>query len=152
MSTLDLGLGSLPRRRRTFGLGIDEPTYISKHSPPGHPGGVLMSLIRYERGPRETLEAVAEVVQPGWRDRLTFDRFLPRMVAVSAIPTPATGGLAGRPAIDRGNGLFVAGDWVGPEGWLLDAALSSGAAAAGALVVAASAPYDRRREPEAVCR
>ena len=66
-----------------------------------------------------------------------FDRFLPRMVAVSAIPTPATGGLAGRPAIDRGDGLFVAGDWVGSEGWLLDAALSSGAAAAaGAAAVA----------------
>ena len=62
VSTLDLGLGSLPRRGRTFGLGIDEPTYISRHSPPGHADGVLMSLIRYERGPRATLEAVADVV------------------------------------------------------------------------------------------
>ena len=145
VSTLDLGLSSLPRRGRTFGLGIDEPTYISKHSPPGHADGVLISLIRYERGSRSILESVADVVQPGWRERLTFDRFLPRMVAVSAIATPATGGLAGRPAVDRGNGLFVAGDWVGPEGWLLDAALSSGAAAAsGAAAGLAAAASDRR--------
>jgi phytoene dehydrogenase-like protein len=139
VSTLDLGLSSLPRRGRTFGLGIDEPTYISKHSPPGHTDGVLMSLIRYERGPRSSLESVADAVQPGWRQRLTLDRFLPRMVAVSAIPTPASGGLAGRPSVDRGDGLFVAGDWVGPEGWLLDAALSSGAAAAAGAATAARA-------------
>ena len=56
VSTLDLGLSSLPQPGRTFGLGIDEPTYISKHSPPGHPDGVLISLIRYERGPRERLD------------------------------------------------------------------------------------------------
>jgi predicted NAD/FAD-dependent oxidoreductase len=31
-----------------------------------------------------------------------------------------------------GEGLYLAGDWVGPEGWLVDAALCSGAAAAAA--------------------
>jgi phytoene dehydrogenase-like protein len=145
VSTLDLGLSSLPQRGRTFGLGIDEPTYISKHSPPGHPDGVLISLIRYERGSRSTLDSVADVVAPGWRERLTFDRFLPRMVAVSAVPTPATGGLTGRPAVDRGDGLFLAGDWVGPEGWLVDAALSSGvAAAAGAATAVRAVGGDRR--------
>ena len=61
-----------------------------------------------------------------------MQRFLPRMVAVSAIATPASGGLAGRPSVERGEGLYLAGDWVGPEGWLLDAAISSGAAAAAA--------------------
>jgi glycine/D-amino acid oxidase-like deaminating enzyme len=158
ISALDLGLSSLPRRGRTFGLGVDEPAYISKHSPPGRPDGVLMSLVRYERGPREALESFADVVQPGWRERLTFDRFLPRMVAVSAVPTPATGGLAGRPAVDRGDGLFVAGDWVGPEGWLLDAVLSSGAAAASRAATAArataaqAAAGDRRQAYGALSR
>jgi len=75
---------------------------------------------------------MADVVQPGWRERATLQRFLPRMVAVSAIPSPDDGGLAGRPGVDRGNGLYLAGDWLGPEGWLLDAALSSGTAAAAA--------------------
>ncbi|MFL5898572.1 MAG: FAD-dependent oxidoreductase [Solirubrobacterales bacterium] len=132
LSVLDLGLRRLPRRSRRFALGIDRPTYLSRHSPPDHRDGVLLSLASYAREPRAALEALADTVQPGWREQLTFERFLPRMVAVSAVPTPAGNGLAGRPAVDRGGGLYLAGDWVGPEGWLVDAALSSGAAAAAA--------------------
>jgi phytoene dehydrogenase-like protein len=139
VSTLDLGLRSLPERSRTFGLGVDQPAYISKHSPPEWRDRVLMSLVRYERGPRASLDAFADIVQPGWRSQLFFERFLPRMVPVSAIPTPACGGLRGRPDGVRGDGLFVAGDWVGPDGWLLEAALVSGAAAA-AGAIAASGP------------
>jgi phytoene dehydrogenase-like protein len=129
LSVLDLGLESLPVRSRRFALGIDAPTYLSRHSPPDHRDGVLLSLASYVREPRAALEAVADSVQPGWRDRVTLERFLPRMVAVSAIPTPVSGGLAGRPEVDR---LFLAGDWIGAEGWLVDAAISSGAAAAAA--------------------
>lgn len=132
VSSLDLGLRKLPRRSRRFALGLDRPDYLSRHSPPGHPGGTLLSLGGYARQPREQLEALADAVQPGWREQATLQRFLPRMVAVSAIATPQTGGLAGRPAVDRGGGLFLAGDWLGPEGWLTDAALASGAAAAAA--------------------
>jgi phytoene dehydrogenase-like protein len=132
LSVLDLGLEELPRRTRRFALGIDAPTYLSRHSPPRHRDGVLLSLASYAREPRPVLEQLADTVQPGWRDRVTFERFLPRMVAVSAIPTPANGGLGGRPAVDRGDGLYLAGDWVGPEGWLVDSAIASGAAAAAA--------------------
>jgi phytoene dehydrogenase-like protein len=132
LSVLDLGLRSLPRRSRRFALGVDRPTYLSRHSPPDHPDGVLLTLASYAREPREALEEMADSVQPGWRERVTLERFLPRMVAVSATPTPSGGGLAGRPAVDRGEGLYLAGDWVGGEGWLVDAALASGAAAAAA--------------------
>jgi len=132
VSVLDLGLSSLPREGRRFALGVDAPTYLSRHSPPDHRGGSLLSLAGYARQPREELEAVADAVQPGWRERSTLQRFLPRMVPVSAIASPASGGLAGRPAVDRGEGLYLAGDWLGPEGWLVDAAISSGAAAAAA--------------------
>lgn len=140
LSVLDLGLRSLPRRSRRFALGVDKPTYLSRHSPPDHRDGVLLSLASYAREPRSALEELADAVQPGWRERATLERFLPRMVAVSATPTPG-GGLAGRPAVDRGEGLYLAGDWVGPEGWLVDAALASGAAAA------ASALRDRAQLP-----
>ncbi len=132
LSVLDLGLRRLPRRTRRFALGVDAPTYLSRHSPPGHRDGVLLSLASYAREPRAALEANADLVQPGWRQQVTLERFLPRMVAVSAIPTPAGGGLAGRPAVERGEGLYLAGDWVGPEGWLVDSAIASGAAAAAA--------------------
>lgn len=132
ISVLDLGLESLPQRSRRFALGIDKPTYLSRHSPPDHRNGVLLSLASYAREPREALEDLADDIQPGWRERATLERFLPRMVAVSAMSTPAGGGLAGRPGVDRGEGLYLTGDWVGGEGWLVDAALSSGAAAAAA--------------------
>jgi phytoene dehydrogenase-like protein len=132
LSVLDLALRKLPRRSRRFALGVDKPTYLSRHSPPDHPGGVLLSLASYEREPRAALEELADTVQPGWREQLVFDRFLPRMVAVSAISTPANGGLGGRPAVDQGDGLYLAGDWIGSEGWLVDSALASGAAAAAA--------------------
>jgi len=130
VSTLDLGLRRLPRRGRRFALGIDQPTYLSRHSPPDHRDGALLSLASYAREPRQALETMADTVQPGWREQLIFDRFLPRMVPLSAIATPATGGLAGRPRVDRGDGLYLAGDWIGPEGWLVDAAIASGSAAA----------------------
>ncbi|HEX6781538.1 MAG TPA: FAD-dependent oxidoreductase [Solirubrobacterales bacterium] len=132
LSVLDLGLESLPRRSRRFALGVDKPTYLSRHSPPEHRDGVLLTLASYAREPREVLEELADAVQPGWRERVRLERFLPRMVAVSATPTPAGGGLAGRPAVDRGDGLYLAGDWIGGEGWLVDSALASGAAAAAA--------------------
>jgi len=132
LSVLDLGLRSLPRRTRRFALGIDQPTYLSRHSPPDHRDGALLSLASYAREPRQALEEMADTVQPGWRGRLIFDRFLPRMVPVSAITTPATGGLAGRPQVDRGDGLYLAGDWIGSEGWLVDAAIASGSAAGAA--------------------
>jgi phytoene dehydrogenase-like protein len=138
LSVLDLGLSKLPRRGRRFALGLDDPTYLSRHSPPDHPEGVLLSLASYARQPRDVLEATADAAQPGWRERATMQRFLPRMVAVSAIATASGGGLAGRPGVDRGQGLYLAGDWVGPEGWLVDAALSSGAAAAAAALRAMS--------------
>jgi phytoene dehydrogenase-like protein len=134
LSVLDLGLQSLPRRSRRFALGVDKPTYLSRHSPPEHRDGVLLTLASYAREPRQALEEMADDVQPGWRERAMLERFLPRMVAVSAIPTPTGGGLAGRPAVDRGDGLYLAGDWIGGEGWLVDAALASGAAAAAAVV------------------
>jgi phytoene dehydrogenase-like protein len=132
LSVLDLGLTKLPRRGRRFALGIDQPTYLSRHSPPDHPDGVLLSLASYRREPCAALEAMADAVQPGWREHLKMQRFLPRMVAVSAIATPANGGLGGRPSVEQGDGLYLAGDWIGPEGWLVDSAISSGSAAAAA--------------------
>jgi hypothetical protein len=49
------------------------------------------------------------------------------MTVVTALPAVG-GGLAGRPPVTvaEAPGLFVAGDWAGPAGWLSDAALSSG--------------------------
>jgi len=50
----------------------------------------------------------------------------------NAIPLASLGGLAGRPGpkVCDVPGLFVAGDWVGPEGVLVDATLASAKLAA----------------------
>jgi thioredoxin reductase len=59
-------------------------------------------------------------------------RFLARMLVMGAAPAAASGGQRGRPGVaDTGTpGLFMAGDWVGPDGLLADTALASGQSAA----------------------
>jgi hypothetical protein len=49
------------------------------------------------------------------------------MTVVTALPAVGTG-LADRPsvAVEQTPGLFIAGDWAGPTGWLSDASLASG--------------------------
>jgi hypothetical protein len=52
--------------------------------------------------------------------------------SVGALPTAVSGGFAGRPGPrePRIDGFYVAGDWVGPEGFLADASLASARTAA----------------------
>jgi hypothetical protein len=49
------------------------------------------------------------------------------MIVTHHLPTPRQG-LAGRPpvVVPDSPGLFVAGDWVGSDGWLADCSLISG--------------------------
>ena len=61
-------------------------------------------------------------------EHIVVQRFLPRMVVSSTMPRAGNGGLPGRPSVRASGleGVFVAGDWVGPVGLLADAALASG--------------------------
>lgn len=139
---LDVGLSRLPRPRATFALGIDQPVYCSVHSAVARlapEGGAMIHVARYlgEDTPdasavEQQLEGVLERLQPGWRDVVVERRFLPHMVAASALVTATAGGIASRPgpAVAEAPNLYVAGDWVGSEGWLADASLASAAAAA----------------------
>lgn len=127
---LDLGLR---RPGPRFVLGIDEPLYLSPHSPPGDlapPGCGLVHLMRYgatspaqDRQQLWGMAAAAGITQAD----VAVQRFLPRMVVVNSLPPPERG-LAGRPpvAAPGARGVFIAGDWVGPDGWLCDASLASG--------------------------
>lgn len=137
---LELGLVRPPARR--FVLGIDRPTYLSTHAPPARlapAGGAVVHAARYHRPgdevdhalDRAELEAAAAEAGIGPAD-VAARRFLARMVVMGAIPLASAGGLAGRPAttISTHPGVFVAGDWVGPEGLLLDAVAASATTAA----------------------
>lgn len=146
-AALDLPLRRLPQARRRFALGLDTPHYLSVHSPRGGVP-VHLSIAAYlteadrGSGTRAALEWVADLVQPGWRGELLGEpRHLARMRSTTAIPTPQTGGLGGRHAgaLPDAPGLALAGDWVGPEGMLMDAALASARSAAATLLTAREA-------------
>jgi phytoene dehydrogenase-like protein len=139
---LDVALRRLPVSTRPFALGIDEPTYLSLHSTAdgiAPRGMALLSLQKYlpadDNDPAAAepqLERMLDAVQPGWREVLVERRFLPHMIVSHWLPQAATGGLAGRPGskVPGADGVFVAGDWVGGEGMLSDAAFASGRRAA----------------------
>src|SRR5690606_18444837 len=78
----------------------------------------------------EELLTLLDRVQPGWRKELVTRRFLRQQTVVNWLP--ADGGLRSRPDVrlpgsDR---IYLAGDWVGDEGWLADGSLASGRQAA----------------------
>ncbi|MEO8036771.1 MAG: amine oxidase, partial [Acidobacteriota bacterium] len=72
-----------------------------------------------------------DTIQPGWRDLIVHRRFLPSMTVSNALVRP---GVSRPPVTTSVKGLYLAGDWVGDEGLLSDAALSSARAAARAIL------------------
>ena len=138
---LDLALSRLPVANARFALGIDAPLYFSVHSAVAKlapAGGALIHAAKYlppsaagendgSDDARAELEALVDLLQPGWRDALVREHFLPKMTVVEAAPLAARGGLAGRPpvAVAEVPGLYLAGDWVGEEGLLADASFAS---------------------------
>jgi hypothetical protein len=67
---------------------------------------------------------------PGWRAEVDVERFLPDMTVVHAIAAPE-----GRPEVDAlgMERIALAGDWIGPDGMLADAAVASSLRAAPAV-------------------
>lgn len=140
---LDLALDALPAPHSTFALAMDAPLYFSVHSAvasltPGR--GALVHVAKYldpadvSDAARDLaeLERFTDLLQPGWRDHVVHRRFLPHVTVAHALVTARGGGLAGRPgpAVTGAPGLYVAGDWVGPEGMLADASFASARRAA----------------------
>jgi phytoene dehydrogenase-like protein len=140
---LDLALSHLPEPRARFALGIDRPLYFSVHSAVARlapDGGAVVQLAKYlaagvrddAKADERELEALADLVQPGWRAHVVERRFLPAMTVSHALVTAEMGGTAGRVDVEVPGmpGAYVVGDWVGPEGLLADASLASARRAA----------------------
>ncbi|WP_434597721.1 phytoene desaturase family protein [Streptomyces sp. A5-4] len=139
---LDVALSRLPDPRRALVFGVDEPLYLSAFSTTARlapPGGAVLHLARYDDGTglgaeqvRARLHAMLDTCQPGWREVLVHERFLPRITTMSALPEARLGGLTGRPGPRAPGhpGVFLAGDWVGPHGLLADAVVLSAVRAA----------------------
>jgi phytoene dehydrogenase-like protein len=133
---LDVALAELPRASNRFALGLDEPMYMSVHSAAAKlaPEGVaVVHVMKYLEPDESTdsaereMEAFFDRVQPGWRHRVVKRRTLPNMLVAPDVPQARTGGLCGRPSVEAAGipGVFVAGDWVGRQGQLADAAAAS---------------------------
>jgi phytoene dehydrogenase-like protein len=129
---LDLGLNRVPSPG--YVLSVDEPLLGVVQSPPGRQapeGQAVVQAIKYGAtfaGP-DRLSLEQHVVRIGVKgDDIEASRFLARMVVAGGIPKAVDGGLLGRPRVtDSGQrGVYIAGDWVGPEGLLVDASIASG--------------------------
>ncbi len=77
----------------------------------------------------ERLEALLDTALTGWRDRLTWRRDQVARGRTGALDLPGTT-WRDRPAIDRGDGLYLAGDAVAAPGLLGEVALTSAVRAA----------------------
>lgn len=137
MATLDLGLEKLPENAARVAFGLGKPLYYSAHSESARlaPEGCAMVHVAKYLGNtepdaahvREELEDFTTLLMPDWRRYAKVTRFLPNLTVTSMAPAPE-----GRPDVDlvgREN-VSVAGDWVGPEGMLADAAVASALRAA----------------------
>ena len=160
---LDLGLRRLPNPRRLFVVGIDRPLYFSVHSASARlapEGAAVIHVAKYlgsespgarsdARSVEAELEAFCDVVQPGWRGEVTERRYLPSMMVAGAL-VEANRNRPG-PEVTGSPSLLVAGDWVGGESMIADAAVASGrrAGALAALRAAAGAASSRRVEATA---
>ena len=157
---LDIGLSHLPNPRTRFVLGIDQPLYLSVHSTVARlapEGGAMIHVAKYlapdggadPKTVEGELEELLDLAQPGWRDLVVERRFLPNLVVVNDLATADGSGLIGRPGpeVPGVGNLYVAGDWVGSEGWLSDASLASAKRAAECIlrksaIQAATAPSE----------
>lgn len=147
VACLDVALQRLPRPEAPVVQDLDRPCFLTAQSQYARvaPAGAALVHVFKQLDPRQPsaarvdeqdLEGLLDAAQPGWRDVLLRRSFLPRMEAVSVLPLASTGGFAGRPGL-RLPGLrngYLAGDWIGDEGFLVDASMASARAAAQALL------------------
>jgi len=138
VACFDVALRRLSKPQHLYTLGIDRPLYYSVHSAWAKlapEGGALIHTMKYLKPgelttpetTRHELEALLDVLQPGWRTEVMEQSFLPHMMASNAIVQVERGGIARRPspAVPDIRNLYVAGDWVGAEGQLADACFAS---------------------------
>lgn len=144
-ASLDLCLSCLPDGAPTAAFALDRPLYYSVHSAVARlarPGEAVVHVMKYLQDAsseptslRGELEQYADLVMPGWRMNLKRARYMPSLMVSASIA-----GTQGRadvllPGIDR---IAIAGEWVGSEGMLVDAAVSSALRAARHAISSAS--------------
>ncbi|MBC7814328.1 MAG: hypothetical protein H7175_24445, partial [Burkholderiales bacterium] len=154
VACLDVALSRLPDPRYPVVQDSAGGRFMSAqsvYSDVAPQGGAIIYSVKFldprqpsdPKADERELETLLDTVQPGWRDVLVKRQYLPRMDALGTLPTARDGGFAGRPApeVPGIDGLYMAGDWVGAEGFLVDASFAS------AKQVVAMVQRDLRRAP-----
>ena len=144
-----LDVGFTARRGDPFVVAdLDEAVWVERFSgpdpslaPEGH------SLVQALAGmpPDEPLdagvariEALLDLAFTGWRDREVWRRRAVVECQSGAVDPPGTT-WRDRPAVDRGDGVWLAGDWVAAPGLYAEVAQASGAVAGASAAAAALA-------------
>lgn len=162
IACLDVALSRLPAPQHAIAFDLEQPRFLTTQSlfaRVAPEGGALIHTFKQLDPARpgdphqdeRDLEQWLDLVQPGWRAVLVKRLFLPRIEAVSLLPTAHNGGLAGRPGVQVPgvNNLYLAGDWIGNAGYLADASLASARQAAHLLI---QQGLPARRPQLATCR
>lgn len=140
---LDVALRRLPNNENRVVVNMDRPLFLtvqSEYSKVAPDGQTLLYALKHldpsiphdPSADRAELESWLDATQPGWRDEIVEQRFLPDLLVSNYLVTARAGGKAGRPGpeVPGVRNLYVAGDWVGPRGILSSAGLWSAKLAA----------------------
>ena len=150
---LDLGLKADPKD--VFVVSdLDEGGFLERYSmpdpslaPPEH--ALVQAELPMRAGESQAqalsrLERLADLGLPGWRERVTWRREATANRRTGALDQPGFT-WRDRPAIDRGAGVWLAGDSVAAPGLLSEVSIHSALAAANAAVGALWGMDQRRR-------
>ncbi|MEG8181706.1 FAD-dependent oxidoreductase [Nocardia terpenica] len=135
---LDLAV-SADRRDRTLVFDLDEGAFHESYSmqddsvaPAGESLYQLQIPVRADESPADAqrrLENFVDIVVPDWRDRTTFRRTATAKGRTGALDLPGHT-WQDRPAIDRGDGVYLVGDMVAAPGMRGEIAINSALIAA----------------------
>lgn len=154
--TLCIDLGLTQRRGDPAVVSdLDEAGWIGRYSttnPSIAPDGEELIQAQMPIRPRESAEAAAlrlerflDAAVVDWRARETFRRRQVMDARSGALDMPGTS-WQDRPAIDRGDGVYLAGDMVAAPGMLAEVSWASGVEAARLALAAAGSSRPRLRQ------
>jgi hypothetical protein len=154
--TLCLDVGVRRRRGDPFVVSdLDEAGWIERFSAPDRtlaPKGEELVQAQMPIRPGESpdltaarLERLMDASMPGWRERETWRRRQVMHARSGALDPPGTS-WRDRPAIDRGEGIFLAGDMVAAPGLLSEVSWASAIEAARLALAATGARRARLRK------